>query len=122
MRELFGLLFDRITDPLGLPIEPWQEWLVLLVVNEIAYRISLRRVGDMFDSGLISSGLAGSFFHWLIRLLAFVVTWLVISAAIQIVKFMTAYWIPILVACGMLCCGTIGLIVYRRTKGGTQNA
>lgn len=122
MRELFSLLFDRITDPLGLPIEPWQEWLVLLVVNEIAYRISFRRVGDMFDSGLISSGLAGSFFHWLIRLLAFVVTWLVISAAIQIVKFMTAYWIPILVACGMLCCGTIGLIVYRRTKGGTQNA
>lgn len=123
MRELFSFIFDRITDPLGLPIEPWKEWIILLIIGAAAFRIAFRFVGDMYDSGTISGRLAGSFFHWLIRAIVFVAIWAVTYAVIEATKFVIAHWIMISVtAICMLTCGAIGLMVYRRMKGGTQNA
>ena len=123
MRELFSFIFDRITDPLGLPIESWKEWIILLIIGAAAFRIAFRFVGDMYDSGAISGGFAGSFFHWLIRAVVFVAIWAVTYAVIEATKFVIAHWIMILVtAICMLTCGVIGFIVYRRMKGGTQNA
>lgn len=123
MRELFSFIFDRITDPLGLPIEPWKEWIILLIIGAAAFRIAFRFVGDMYDFGAISGGFAGSFFHWLIRATVFIAIWAVTYAVIEATKFVIAHWIMILVtAICMLTCGVIGFIVYRRMKGGTQNA
>ena len=65
MRELFNFIFDKLTDPLGLPIAVWKEWLILLVIGAIAYRVAFSIVGDMYDVGDISTGIGGSFFHWL---------------------------------------------------------
>ena len=123
MRELFSFIFDRITDPLGLPIEPWKEWIILLIIGAAAFRIAFRSVGDMYNSGAISGGFAGSFFHWVIRFFVFVAIWAVTYTVIEATKFVIAHWIAILAtAIGMLTCGMIGFIVYRRMKGGTQNA
>jgi hypothetical protein len=38
LRELFSFIFDKLTDPLGLPIAVWKEWLILLILGELAYR------------------------------------------------------------------------------------
>jgi hypothetical protein len=123
LRELFSFIFDRITDPLGLPIEPWKEWIILLIIGAAAFRIAFRSVGDMYNSGAISGGFAGSFFHWLIRAVVFVAIWAVTYAVIETARFVAAHWIVLLAtATGMLICGAIGFIVYRRMKGGTQNA
>ena len=62
MRELFSFIFDKLTDPLGLPIAAWKEWLILLVLGELAYIIAFRVVGDMYDSGDIFTSIGGSFF------------------------------------------------------------
>ena len=123
MKELFSFMFDKITDPLKLPLEAWQEWIILLIIGTIAYRVAFSLVGDMYDSGAISGGFAGSFFHWIIRLVVFVVMWAVTYAVVETARFVSANWITILaVSVGLFSCGIIGFIVYRRMKGGTQNA
>ena len=50
MRELFSFIFDKLTDPLGLPIAVWKEWLILLILGELAYIIAFSVFGDMYDA------------------------------------------------------------------------
>ena len=123
MRELFSFIFDKLTDPLGLPIAVWKEWLILLVIGAIAYRVAFSIVGDMYDVGDISTGIGGSFFHWLIRLIVFVAMWAITYGAIRVWQFCAAHWIAVISTFGgLMVCGIIGFIVYRNMKGGTQNA
>lgn len=64
---MFKFIFDLITEPLGLPIEWYYEWIILLVIGEMAYRVAYNKVGVLYQSGSISGKSAGSFFHWIIR-------------------------------------------------------
>jgi len=123
LRELFSFIFDKLTDPLGLPIAVWKEWLILLLLGELAYIIAFRVVGDMYDTGDISIGIGGSFFHWLIRFIVFVAMWAITYGVIRAWQFCMAHWIAVVSTFGgLLVCGIIGVIVYRNMKGGTQNA
>lgn len=123
MRELFSFIFDKLTDPLDLPIAVWKEWLILLVLGELAYILAFRIVGDMYDAGDISTGIGGSFFHWLIRLIVFVAMWAITYGVILTYRFCAAHRITIICTLGgLMVCGIIGFIVYRNMKGGTQNA
>ena len=123
MRELFSLFFDRITDPLDLPIEPWKEWIILLVLGEIAFRLAYGIVGCMYCSGDIASRFSGSLFHWMIRFIIFAVIWAITNGAIRIWQFCSAHWIAVAGAVGgLLVSGIIAVIVFRNLKGGARNA
>ena len=123
MRELFSFIFDKLTDPLRLPIAVWKEWLILLVLGELAYVIAFRVVGDMYNAGDVSTGIGGSFFHWMIRLIVFVAMWAITCGAIWAYRFCAAHWIAVVSTLGgLLVCGVIGFVVYHKMKGGTQNA
>lgn len=74
---MFKFIFDLLTDPLGLPIEWYWEYIVLLVIGAVAYAVAYRCVGDMYSGGMIDGSTSGSFFHWLIRLILFVILWAV---------------------------------------------
>lgn len=52
MREVLSFLFDRITDPLGLPIAWYWEWIILAVIELAAFAIAFRAVGDLYDGGM----------------------------------------------------------------------
>ena len=65
MSAIFKFLFERATDPLGLPINALYEYIILAVIDAIAYGIAYSKVGDMYHGGLISGRTEGSFFHWL---------------------------------------------------------
>lgn len=121
MREIFSFIFDRLTDPLGLPISALWEYVILLVIGALAYAIAFSAVGDMYDSGSISSGCAGSFFHWLIRLLVFVIIWAITYGVITLVKWITAHWVVIVSVLGgiVLIAGIIALVVIFNKKGDT---
>lgn len=54
MREILSFIFGKLTDPLTLPIEPRKEWIILGVIGALAYIVSFRFVGDLYDSGEIS--------------------------------------------------------------------
>ena len=40
MTEILRFLFGSLTDPLGLPLDWWKEWAILLVIGEIAYHLA----------------------------------------------------------------------------------
>ena len=120
MNVIFKFMFERLTDPLGLPIDPIYEYLILLIINEIAYRIAYAKVGDMYHGGWISGTSSGSFFHWVIRAFWFVIIWLITYGAIQGYYFVTANWQIILMIAGsvvgtaMLC--VLALLAMRFVK------
>jgi putative membrane protein len=100
MSAIFKFLFERATDPLGLPINAFYEYIILAVIGAVAYGIAYSKVGDMYHSSLISGRTEGSFFHWLIRLILFVGLWLLAYGAIQGYYFVTANWQIILMIAG----------------------
>ena len=120
MSAIFKFLFERATDPLGLPINAFYEYIILAVIGAVAYGIAYSKVGDMYHGSLISGRTEGSFFHWLIRLILFVGLWLLAYGAIQGYFFVTANWQIILMIAGgvagaaMLC--TLAVTAVRLFK------
>ena len=100
MSAIFKFLFERATDPLGLPINAFYEYIILAVIGAVAYGIAYSKVGDMYHGSLISGRTEGSFFHWLIRLILCVGLWLLAYGAIQGYYFVTANWQIILMIAG----------------------
>ena len=92
---MFKFIFDLITEPLGLPIEWYYEWIILLVIGEIAYRVAYDKVGVLYQSGSISGKSAGSFFHWIIRTVVFVAIWAITYGVIWIGKFVMAHKVQV---------------------------
>ena len=93
---MFKLIFEILTDPLGLPIEWYWEYIILLVIGAVAYAVAYRCVGDMYSGGMIDGSTSGSFFHWLIRLILFVILWAVTYGIIAAVKWLTDNWVLVL--------------------------
>ncbi len=75
------IIFDLLTDPLGLPILPLIEWFILIIIGEISYRIAYYIVGE---TG--ASGAEASLAHWIIRFFVYAVIWAVIRAIIWIIR------------------------------------
>lgn len=104
---MFKFIFDLATEPLGLPIEWYYEWIILLVIGEIAYHVAYDKVGDLYHSGSISGRSAGSFVHWIIRTAVFVAVWAVTYGVIWIGKFVMAHKIQ--VAIGI--CSIVAVVI-----------
>ena len=68
---MYKFLFELVTDPLGLPIEWYYEYLILAVIGLLAYRLAYSKVGDLYNGGFISGRETGSFLHWLFRFVFF---------------------------------------------------
>lgn len=124
MREVLSFLFDRITDPLGLPIAWYWEWIILAIIAFAAYAIAFQTVGDLYDGGMISGSTAGSILHWIIRLIVFVVIWAITYFVIWLVKLIFAHWLLIVSILGgiLVIAAIICLIVRYTRKGGENNA
>lgn len=118
---MFKFIFDLLTDPLGLPIEWYWEYFVLLVIGAVAYAVAYRCVGDMYSGGMIDGSTSGSFFHWLIRLILFVILWAVTYGIIAVVKWLTDNWVLVLSILGGVVAtvgiaAVIAIIVRKRKK------
>lgn len=86
-------IFELLTSPLSLPIAWYWEYLIILFVGQIAYKIAFSMVGDLYDEGIISGGTVGHILHWVIRLIFFVVCWAVIYGLIVAVKWILANYL-----------------------------
>lgn len=124
MREVLSFLFDIFTDPLGLPIAGYWEWIILAIIAFSAYAIAFRTVGDLYDGGMISGSAAGSILHWIIRLIVFVVIWAITYFVIWLAKLIFAHWLLIVSILGgiLVAAAIICLIVRYTRKGGENNA
>lgn len=124
MSAFFSFIFDRITDPLGLPLEAWKEWLILLAIGTVAYHIAFDIVGKMYGNGEITTRTGGSFFHWLIRAVVFVAMWAVTYGVIVAARFVAAHWIIVVSVLGgiVLVGAAIAIAIHLKRKGGVANA
>lgn len=105
---MFKVLFEFLTEPLGLPIVWYQEYIILAVIGLVAYIIAYNTVGDLYRAAFISGSTAGSFFHWLIRFFVFAIIWALTYSVIWISKLVISNWQMILMLFGGIV-GTISL-------------
>ena len=118
MRELFSFIYEKLTDPLGLPISPLYEYLILAIIGLAAYKIAYSAVGGMYRIGEISSKTAGSACHWLIRFIVLVVIWAITYGIIELAKLIMAHWVIIISALAgiLLIAGIITIVVSLNNK------
>lgn len=90
MTEILKFFFDRITDPLGLPINALYEHIVILVISQLAFQCAYRFIGDLYSGRYISGGKIGSILHWVVRALFYFVFWAITYGAIMVGKWIIA--------------------------------
>ena len=79
---MLKLFYTLLTDPLGLPIEPLWEYVILLIVGEIVHEIAWNAS---------PGGTFGSLIYWVTKLIAFVAIWAVLYAIIGLVIAFLAF-------------------------------
>ena len=97
MRDFFRFCFEQLTDPLGLPISPIAEYIILYILHMFVYKLAFKLVGNLYRSKIIVGRLSGSFLHWLLRLIIFVTVWTITNILIKICKFIAYHWQPLLI-------------------------
>ena len=82
---MWKIIYEILVNPLGLPIDPIWEYLIILVVGEIAHEIAywVSPGGKTF----------GSFIYWVSKLLVFVAMWAILYGIITAVQFVITHWI-----------------------------
>ncbi len=88
---MLKIIFEILTEPLGLPIDAVWEYLILLVIESIAFYIA-------WDAS--PGGKWGSEIHWGVKLIAFVMIWAVTYAIIAAVKWIFSNWVLVLCIIG----------------------
>ena len=113
---MLKFLYELFTSPLGLPIEPFWEWLIIIIVGEAAHEIAywVSPGGKTF----------GSIIYWVTKLLTFIAIWAILYGIIVAVQFVAKYWIWFISLGG----GLVGMIVivtwivkYKKKKGVMAN-
>ena len=100
---MLKLFYTLLTDPLGLPIEPLWEYLILLFVGEIVHEIAW---------SASPGGKFGSLIYWATKFLAFVIIWAVLYAIIAAIQFIIAYWIWFAIGAAVLISVVIALVIW----------
>ena len=102
---MLKLLFTLLTDPLGLPMEPLWEYVILLIVGEIVHEIAWN---------ISPGGVLGSPIYWVTKLLAFVLIWAALYVIIVAFQFVIAHWIWFTIGAAILIVASIAFIIWRR--------
>lgn len=112
---MYKFLFEILTDPLGLPINPLWEYGILLALNELAFQIA-------WDAS--PGGIWGSEIHWSVRISVFVLLWAITYACIAVAKWVYANWMTVLIGVSGVAIVAWGIYLYIRCKreGGDNHA
>ena len=84
---MYKIIFSILVDPLGLPISAVYEYIILIIIGEIAYRISYWKVGDFIDEGFLPSKNLARMAHWIIRFVVYFLIWGVIRLFVWLIAF-----------------------------------
>ncbi len=86
---MFRFIFDFITEPLGLPLVWYEEWIILALIEAVIFQIAYDKVGLLYHSRIISGRISGSFLYWTFGTLFFVIIWAIAYGAILVEKWIT---------------------------------
>lgn len=81
---MYKIIFELLIEPLGLPIHFLYEYMILLIINGVAFRIA-------WDAS--PGGKWGSEIHWLFRVLSFLVIWFITYSVILALKWIISNWV-----------------------------
>ncbi|MDE6434650.1 MAG: hypothetical protein K2L07_10545 [Lachnospiraceae bacterium] len=104
-------IFELLTSPLGLPIPWYIEYIVLLVVNSVAFELAYAAVGKLYSGNIIHGRKTGSILHWTVRILAFFALWAVLYGLIALVKLCIAHWILVVSILGAIIVLTLSILI-----------
>ena len=104
-------IMDFLTLPLSLPISPLWDFIICLVIGEIAYRVAFSYAGDLGSS----SG-ERYLIHWIIRLVVYFIVWSLVCLLIMMIRFIEANWIWVLIATGILAIAGVAILFIKRSK------
>lgn len=104
-------IFELLTNPLGLPVPWYIEYIILLVVNIIAFELAFRAVGKLYSGDIIHGSKSGRVLHWIIRFVAFFVLWAVLYGLIALVKFCIAHWIWVVSILGAIIAISLAILI-----------
>lgn len=104
MKIIYKLIFEFLTEPLGLPINLIFEYLILLIIGEFAFRIAWN---------VSPGGFWGSEIHWIVRVVTYVLMWGLTYGLIMLVKFLTNNYVVALFAFAIITLTALLLILLR---------
>ena len=81
---MLKFFYTILTDPLGLPLAPLWEYIILLLLGEIVHETAWNTS---------PGGNLGSLIYWVTKLCSFVAIWAVLYMGITAVKFVIAHWV-----------------------------
>lgn len=90
MSVILKPLFDVLTGDVAVMDNVLYNYLILLVVGEIAYQVAWNLVGDLYHMGAIGGRASGSIIHWGTRLITYVSCAYIIRGCIWINEFVLA--------------------------------
>lgn len=109
---MLKFLYTIFTDPLGLPVEPIWEFVILLVVGEIVHEIAY---------WVSPGGTFGSLIYWVTKLLVFVAIWAILYGIIAVIKFVILYLLWFTVGGSILLATAITwIIIYKKKNNGNK--
>lgn len=102
---MLKFFYTLLTNPLGLPIEPLWEYVILLVVGEIVHIIAWKAS---------PGGSFGSLTYWVSKLIAYVVIWAVLYGLIALVRLIVAHWVWFTIGAAILIALGIAFVIWKR--------
>ena len=105
-------LWNFITLPLGLPIEPIWSFIGMLIIAEVAYRVAYA-YGAMGDTS-IERGII----HWIVRIPLYLALWILACVVIAAYRIIKRYWVAILL---LLMVVVIVAVIYIKKKRVNSN-
>ena len=89
-----------------MPIHPIWDFVITLVIGEIAYWVAYSVAGRNARSSAGRSAL-----HWAVRIPLYFILWLLACVIITIVNFIKANWVWVLIALGVIAIVGVAIIV-----------
>lgn len=116
MREIFKLCFEQFTDQLTFLLNPVAEWIVVLILHEIVYKLAFSMVRKLYYSGIISGSLAGAFLHWLFRGVSFAIAWMIVNFSVVAYRFVTEHLLMVIGVNGGILLLTVAVAIMLHHK------
>lgn len=108
---MYKLVFEFLTDPLGLPIQWYWEYIIMTIIGIVAFKIAWE---------LSPGGKLGSIIHWMVRVLIFFILWLIVYCIIFAVKRLVLNWLlPLITLFIFVVMTTIIILIIHKRK--TEN-
>ena len=105
---MLKVLYEILVSPLGLPINPIWEYLIILLVGEIAHELAF---------WISPGGRFGSLIYWVSKFLVFIAAWAILYGIISAVKFVINNWIWfIIVGIILLIVSIILIIIFKKRQ------